>query len=120
MCGKVVLLDVWASWCGWCVKAFPEIQKVYDRFRTVDDVVIWGINSGETPEKARAFLQEHQLPWPSLLDRNREVRDAYNASGLPTVILIDKDGRWQYTSVGYSEWSGQELIWLVEVLRTAD
>ena len=49
---------------------------VYDQFRGVDDVAIWGINDGETPEQVQKFLEEHQPPWPILLDRRREVRKA--------------------------------------------
>jgi peroxiredoxin len=117
MRGKVILLDIWASWCGPCIRAIPEVEKVYEHFRNVDDVVIWGVNSGETPEKVRAFLEEHHPPWPILLDRNREVRSAYNIEGIPTFALIDKEGHWQYARLGYSEWLGQELIWLVEELQ---
>ncbi|MBM3240741.1 TlpA family protein disulfide reductase [Candidatus Poribacteria bacterium] len=120
MRGKVILLDIWASWCGPCIRAIPEVEKVYEHFHNVDDVVIWGVNSGETPEKVRAFLEEHQPPWPILLDRNREVRSAYNIEGIPTFALIDKEGHWQYARLGYSEWLGQELIWLVEELQIAD
>jgi peroxiredoxin len=120
MRGKVVLLDVWASWCGWCIRATPEVKKVYEQFRAADDVVTLGVNDGEHPEKVRSFLEEHQFPWPILLDRNREVHSAYKIEGIPSFILIDKKGRWQYTSRGYSEWLGQELIWLVEALRMAD
>ena len=55
MCGKVVLLDVGASWCGPCNMAIPQIKTIYDQFRGVDDVAIWGINDGETPEQCRNF-----------------------------------------------------------------
>jgi peroxiredoxin len=120
MRGKVVLLDVWTSWCYWCKRATPEVKKVHEHFRAADDVVILGVNDGEHPEKVRSFLEEHQFPWAILLDCNREVHSAYKIEGIPSFILIDKNGRWQYTSRDYSEWLGQELIWLVESLRIAD
>ena len=120
MRGKVVLLDVWASWCGPCKMAMPEVEKVYEQFRVADDVVIWGVNSGETPEKVRAFLAEYHLPWPILLDLNREVSKAYEIMGIPCFVIIDKDGHWQYKLGGYHEWAAQELIWYIEALRMAD
>lgn len=120
MHGKVVLLDVWTSSCVPCIKAFPEVEKVYEHFRTVDDVVILGVNSGEHPEKVRAFLLEHKLPWPILIDRHREVHKAYKIEGIPTFVLVDKTGRWQYTRLGYTRWVGQELIWLIDALRMVD
>ena len=50
MAGKVVLLDVGASWCGPCNISIPEVKTIYKHFSKNDDVVIWGINDGETPE----------------------------------------------------------------------
>ena len=116
MCEKVVLLDVGASWCGPCNMAIPQIKIVYDQFSKVDDVAIWGINDGETPEQVQKFLEEHQPPWPILLDRRREVRKAYQIGGIPFFILIDKAGNWQYSFIGCNLIGGQPLIWMIEAL----
>ena len=116
MRGKVILLDVGASWCGPCNMAIPEIKIVHERFREVDDVVVWGINSGETPYQVRKFLDEHQPPWPMLLDPHREVSKAYQIKAIPFFILIDKNGNWQYSFESSNLISGQPLIWLIETL----
>ena len=97
MRGKVLLLDVGASWCGPCNMAVPEVKIVYERFREIDDVVIWGINSGEAPHQVQEFLDTHQPPWPMLLDPHREVSKAYQIKAIPFFILIDKTGNWQYS-----------------------
>lgn len=102
---------------NWCKRIIPEVKKVYEHFRDVGGVVIWGVNDGEHPEKVLVYLQEHQLPWLILLDPNREVHSAYKIEGIPSFVLIDKDGRWQYALRDYSEWRGQELIWLIEALH---
>lgn len=114
--GKVVLLDVGASWCGHCNATIPEVEMIYDRFRGVDDVAIWGINDGETPEQVEKFLEEHQTPWPILLDRRKHVRKAYEIKGIPFFILIDKAGNWQYSFIGSNLLGGQPLIWMIEAL----
>ena len=116
MRGKVVLLDVGASWCGPCNMAIPEVKIVHERFSKADDVVVWGVNDGETPQQVQKFLDEHQPPWSILLDPHREVREAYRIKAIPFFILIDKAGNWQYSFRGSGLINGQPLIWLIEVL----
>ena len=116
MRGKVVLLDVGASWCGPCIEAMPEVKIVCERFSEGGDVVVWGVNSGEAPHQMRKFLDEHQPPWPMLLDPHREVSKAYQIKSIPFFILIDRAGNWQYSFRGSDLISGQPLIWMIEAL----
>ena len=116
MSGKVVLLDISASWCGYCIGIMPEIKRVYERFSKNDDVVVLGINDGETPEQVRKFLGKHQPPWPVLLDPHQQVRKAYQFKGIPFFIVIDKAGNWQYSFLGSHVVNGQPLIWMIEAL----
>ena len=116
MLGKVVLLDVGASWCGPCNMAIPHLKIVYKHFSTTDDVVILGINDGETPQKVREFLDEHQPPWPILVDPQRQVLQAYQIRAYPFFILIDKVGNWQYSFGSSNLIDGQPLIWMIEAL----
>ena len=116
MAGKVVLLDVGASWCGPCNMSIPEVKTVYERFSKNDGVVIWGINDGETPEQVKKSLDEHQQPWPVLLDRSQQLRKAYQIKGIPFFIVIDKTGNWQYSFLGSHLINGQPLIWMVDAL----
>ncbi|MDE0187145.1 MAG: TlpA disulfide reductase family protein [Candidatus Poribacteria bacterium] len=116
MRGKVILLDVGASWCGPCNEAIPEVKIVHERFSDTDDAVVWGINDGETPQQVQKILEEHQPPWPMLLDPRQEVRKAYQIERIPFFILIDKAGDWQYSFESSNLIGGQPLIWLVEAL----
>ena len=94
----------------------PEVKRVYKHFSKNDDVVVLGINDGETPEQVRKFLDEHEQPWPVLLDQHQEVRKAYQFKGIPFFILIDKAGNWQYSFLGSHLINGQPLIWMIESL----
>ena len=113
MSGKIVLLSIGDSGP---MMATPEVKIAYDKFSKVDDIVVWGINDGETPQKVGEFLDEHQPPWPILLDTRQDVRKAYQVKGIPFFILIDKAGNWQYSFVGPHLVNGQPLIWMIEAL----
>ena len=115
MSGKVVLLDVGVSLYGGNM-VIPEIEAVYERFSKVDDVIIWGISDGEVPRKVREFLDQYQPPWPVLLDSHRQVKKAYQIKRIPSFILIDKEGNWQYSFSGLDLIGGQPLIWMIEAL----
>ena len=116
MAGKVVLLDVGASWCGPCNMAIREIKTLYERFNKNDNVVVLGINDGETPQQVQKFLDEHQPPWPILLDPHRQVSKTYQIEAIPFFVFIDKEGNWQYTFNSSYIINGQPLIWMIEAL----
>ena len=116
MSGKVVMLDVGASWCGYCGFTIPQLKLIHDQFSKTKDFVIWGVNDGETPQQVRKSLDEHQPPWPVLLDPTREVAKAYKVEYIPDFILIDKNGYWQYRFDSADLIDGQPLIWMIESL----
>ena len=113
MSGKVVLLTVGVSQP---MMATSEVKLAYERFSKNDDVVVLGINDGETSHQVRQFIDEHQPPWPVLLDPHREVSKAYQIESRPSFILIDKAGNWQYSFEGPHLVKGQPLIWMIEAL----
>ncbi len=116
MSGKVVMLDVGASWCGPCNMAVPQLKLIHEHFSKTKDFVIWGVNDGETPQQVRKSLDEHQPPWPVLLDPTREVAKAYKVEYIPDFIFIDKNGYWQYNFGSSNIIDGQPLIWMIEAL----
>lgn len=114
--GNIVMLDVGASWCGHCNEVIPEVNTVYERFHQTDDVVVLGINDGEKPEQVQKFLDEHNPQWPILLDPYQKVRETFQIEGIPSFIMIDKEGNWQYSFLGSHIIKGQPLIWMIEEL----
>jgi cytochrome c biogenesis protein CcmG, thiol:disulfide interchange protein DsbE len=95
--GQVVVLDFWASWCKPCVAQAGILSALAPRLQ--DDVMLVGVNTADSPERARQFATTHELPYPSVLDGG-EAADAYGAQNLPTLIIIDREGRISSASVG--------------------
>ena len=99
--GKVVLLDFWASWCGPCLRAMPDISKLHDKYKDQGFTVI-GINrEPNNPQKARATLQRLNVSFPSALDKRR-WGDRLGLRSLPTSMLIDKEGVLRELHLGYT------------------
>jgi thiol-disulfide isomerase/thioredoxin len=103
--GRVVLLDFWASWCGPCRAALPELRRLGERFAP-QGLVLLGINLDEDRAAMRAAMAEHGIGWPQIGgDPAREISTRYGVSGIPTTVLIDRDGRLFMSG----HWSGRRL-----------
>ncbi len=89
--GKVVLVNLWASWCAPCKSETPALERLYEANRG-RGVVVLGINQGEDARTAAAFAQSMKLTYPILLDLDQSYGRAYSALGLPTTLIVTKDG----------------------------
>jgi thiol-disulfide isomerase/thioredoxin len=91
--GKVVVVNVWASWCPPCRAEMPAIEKVYQAYRDLG-VVVLGVNTTDQDNErdVAAFVQEFGLTFPIPLDRDGSVSRRYAVSGLPTTFFIDRQG----------------------------
>ncbi len=93
--GKVVLLDFWAVWCGPCIAEMPNIKKVYNTYKDKGFEVI-GISLDIDEAKLRDFLKENDIPWRQVFDgqgRNSAIPQQYGIRSIPSMWLIDKDGK---------------------------
>jgi thiol-disulfide isomerase/thioredoxin len=88
--GKIVLLDFWATWCGPCAVQAPILDRIARKYP--DDLMVLGVNVGESPARARAYAKQKGLSYPILADPHQQVQALYGASTLPTVVLIDQKG----------------------------
>ena len=100
---KPRLLFFWATWCSICKSALPEVLA-FSQARDVEIVAI----SDEEPNVVRDFLKSYPEPFPSIVatDRNRLTFQNYGVSGLPTVVLVDRDGVVQHFKAGYTRQGG--------------
>ena len=90
--GRVVLLNLWASWCGPCRDEAPVLEAIWRRYRG-KGVLVLGIDIQDLSADARAFIAEYGLTYPSLRDGSDASRSRLEATGVPETYLIDRDGR---------------------------
>lgn len=89
--GKYVVIDFWGSWCGWCIKGFPEMKKYYARYK--DRLEILGVDCNDPEDEWKAAVEEHALPWLHVRNEgNPDVSILYGIEGYPTKIVVDPEG----------------------------
>jgi thiol-disulfide isomerase/thioredoxin/outer membrane lipoprotein-sorting protein len=90
--GKTVLLDFWATWCEPCRMQMGALAELYQEMKGQDAVLI-GIDDDPDPETALKFMLEHQYGWTSLFSGPKgDAREKYSVDGIPTLVLIDRNG----------------------------
>jgi thiol-disulfide isomerase/thioredoxin len=99
MGGKVVLIDFWATWCGPCKEALPEIQRIAKDFAGQPLVVI-SISSDRDDIAWKSFVEKHAMTWPQYRDANGALSNAYGVSSIPRYFTIDTDGALKSVKVG--------------------
>jgi cytochrome c biogenesis protein CcmG, thiol:disulfide interchange protein DsbE len=90
--GSVVLLNLWASWCGPCKEEAPVLENIWREYRA-KGVTVLGIDIQDLSSDARAFISEFGLTYPSLRDGTDGSKSALEATGVPETYLIDRRGR---------------------------
>lgn len=99
--GKVVIVNLWATWCPPCRAEMAAIERVY-RANVEKGFVVLGIHTTfqDSQQAARGFVQDFDLTFPILLDRTGEVSRQYQLRALPSTFFIDRSGIIQRVVVG--------------------
>ena len=96
--GKVVLIDFWVTWCGPCIASFPKVEEYHAQYRDQGFVVI-AYSHDENLDALRDYEAKHAHPWISTsrqltLDKGgKNYSDYYGISGIPSYILVGRDGK---------------------------
>ena len=97
--GKLVLVNVFASWCGPCRVETPHLVELYNELDR-DQVEFIGLNLQETPAAVQSFKEEFFIEYPLVLNQGGEITDIYRPIGLPTTWFIDQEGIVRFTFSG--------------------
>jgi peroxiredoxin len=103
---KVVLLDFWATWCGPCRMEMVELQLLQDKLKG-EDFEILSLDQGEAADQVGQFISRKKYGFHVLLDSNGNVGRKYGVRGIPSLVLIDKQGDIQWLQAGYSQGNGE-------------
>ena len=97
---KPVLIDFWATWCGYCKLEMPDFEEKYQEYG--DKIHFLMINAtdnfGETVEKASGYISEQGFTFPVYYDTDQVAGQYFNLSSFPVTYLLDAEGRivaWQ-------------------------
>ncbi len=123
--GKVLLLNVWATWCLPCREEMPSMQRLYDNFAPEDfEIAAISIDAmpGETDQAGNpggdplGFAQELGLTFPILLDPSGDIQRVYRTTGVPESFVIGTDGVIYKKVAGPTDWDSQTNVELVRRL----
>ena len=89
--GRVLLVNLWASWCAPCRSETPALERLYEAERA-RGLIVLGVDQGESAEAAGAFARQQKLTYPILLDLDQQYGRAYAPVGLPTSVFVDRTG----------------------------
>lgn len=109
--GRVVLLNIWATWCLPCLKEMPSLDRLQARIGGPDFLVLPLSIDIDGLEAVKAFYRDLELNALGVfVDESGEAANALNTIGVPTTLLLDREGRELARKVGIAEWDSAAMI----------
>ena len=92
--GKYVILDFWGSWCGWCIKALPDLKECYNKHKDSGKFEIVSVDCRDTEDKWKAAVKQHDMTWTQVKsEKQDDLPTLYGVPGYPTFIIINPEGK---------------------------
>ena len=115
--GKVVVLNLWATWCAPCREEMPSLDRLQARFKDQPVIVLALSVDRAGPERVRAFLDEVGVRHLQVYrDPKAAATRTLKVPGLPATILVDKEGREAGRVLGIARWDGPQAVEAVQRL----
>ena len=117
--GKVIMLNLWATWCPPCLREIPSMESIFQDLKDKGFVVL-AVNQFETPDHVFAYMGQLSVypTFPVLFDRDSQVSELYGVKGLPTTLLINKQGQVAYRALGGRDFDHPRVRAIVNQLLT--
>jgi thiol-disulfide isomerase/thioredoxin len=104
--GKVLFVNIWATWCPPCVGEMPSIETLHSHFADRDDVAFVLASVDDTADMAKSFAVKKSMKAPIYHARGSMPADL-RTQGIPATFIVAKDGTLRYKHVGGWDWSGE-------------
>jgi len=115
--GKVVLLNVWATWCEPCRVEMPSIEKLHQEFGPRGLVVLGvSVDDPGADDAIRAFVKEYGLTFTILHDAKQQTKTNYQVTGFPETFVIGREGTIRKKVIGAADWSSESNRALIREL----
>ncbi|MGH9688738.1 MAG: TlpA family protein disulfide reductase [Candidatus Acidiferrales bacterium] len=101
--GKKVVVSFWASWCGPCRREMPMLRSFYEQYHQADsNFQFLAVSLDDNRTDPAKYAAEENLPFPVLLDLTQQVGQEYGADAIPTLYVINEEGKVVYGQVGFN------------------
>jgi len=108
--GRVVFINVWATWCEPCRQEMPSMQALYEKL-TGPDFEMLGVSADQSGrDVVEGFVKSHALTFPVLPDPDLQIADRYRVTGYPETFVIDRNGTIVAHEIGPRRWDAPETV----------
>jgi peroxiredoxin len=114
--GKIVFLNLWATWCPPCRVEMPGMERLYRQLAGRDFAMLAVAEDTGGANAVAPFVREQRLTFPVLLDPDATLSPRYGATGYPETFIIDRSGRVVNHTIGPAEWDSKEMLAYFEQL----
>ena len=102
--GKVVLLNIWATWCPPCKVEMPSMERLHKKLAGTDFQLVAVSVDEEDSSVVNKFVKEYGLTFQVLHDQDGSIREIYQTTGVPESFVIDRDGVIVKKVIGAADW----------------
>lgn len=116
-----VIVDFWATWCKPCIKAFPDLQEIFDKYKNCGlKVLAISIDGPKSMSRVGSLIKSKGNTFEVLLDPGQKVARKFHVTSVPRTVLVNTDGTIAYAVTGYRPKNHEELEAVVAALLPGD
>ena len=115
LAGQVVFLNFWATWCVPCLKEMPAMSRLYRKLAGPRFVML-AVNMQESPEQVAAYVKQHPVEFPIVMDVDGTIARDYGVNNIPLTYIINTEGEVMARALGPREWDSKAGLHFFEHL----